>query len=267
MYIDTNSAYIIFDSIEEFEAYKQEKLAELDLVFFSDIVLVPHALKDSVSITVIYNDKETICYLEPNTAYGKERLYKIVYGLTSISKSVDYWKIEMGDTFNPAEPLTSSVRIIPVVKVTITFEDESETYASKEILENHTLVRAFRDTIVAPEISTSQPITFTPQAIRLKGTCVIKLFYYNDRAEPVTPKLYSTTFGEQLSYALNQSEVKALTPSTILHNESNIIYQFDFWVDATTHVPLGAGNIDEVDKTKLVYGVGDIIQIGALYNE
>ena len=93
------------------------------------------------------------------------------------------------------------------------------------------------------------------------------MFYYNDRAEPVTPKIILYHIWKQLSYALNQSKIKELTPSTILHNDTNIIYQFDFWVDATTHVPLGAGNIDEVDKTKLVYGMGDVIQIGALYNE
>ena len=93
------------------------------------------------------------------------------------------------------------------------------------------------------------------------------MFYYNEDANPMPVKNYEADFGNELSYTLDQSKIKALTPLTILHNASNIIYQFHYWVDATTHVPLGAGHIDEVDKTKLVYGMGDVIQIGALYNE
>lgn len=116
-------------------------------------------------------------------------------------------------------------------------------------------------------ISNNSEIGFSKLAIQLKGHIIIKMFYYDEDANPMPVKNYEADFGNELSYTLDQSEIKALTPLTILHNASNIIYQFDWWVDATTHVPLDAGHIDEVDKTKLVYGMGDVIQIGALYNE
>ena len=69
-----------------------------------------------------------------------------------------------------------------------------------------------------------------------------------------------------MSYTLDQSEIKALTPLQfyIMHQILfiNFIVGSMYYSRSTS-----AGHIDEVDKTKLVYGMGDVNQIGALYNE
>ena len=139
IYVESGASFKMFNSMEAFEAYKEEKLTALGLEEFEDIVLVPHIIKDSLSITVIYANAETVSYLEPNTAYDKKKLDKIVYSLTSPEKQVDSWTLESGEAFNPALPLTSSVRIIPVVKIRVTFENGSETIGTNEVLEGSTL--------------------------------------------------------------------------------------------------------------------------------
>lgn len=116
-------------------------------------------------------------------------------------------------------------------------------------------------------IPNNEPITFKHQAIKVQGNCIIKLFYYSESAQPMGPNYHITKFGQPISYALDEEAVKAFTYEIILDNPTNIQYWFDYWIEATAHVPLASGNLVEVDKTRLMYGTGDIVSLGTLYNE
>ena len=126
-------------------------------------------------------------------------------------------------------------------------------------------MKAYYDRTTLTEMPLNDPITFAYNGIRLEGKCIIKLFYYSETGAPLGPYYYPTTFGEQLQYALNEPGVIALQHAYVNHNSTR--YAFNYWVDATTHVPLGAGNIPRTDMTQRVYGDGLVIQLSTLYNQ